>query len=69
MYHFTVENTRFNAPLTRHGKTKIASVKGYNLCMQIINPLNEILPTIQSFEFWCIRDKYMYLSHVSPFME
>ena len=35
LYHFTVANTRFTAPLTRRGKTKFATVK-YNLCLQII---------------------------------
>ena len=36
LYHFTVANTRFTAPLTRRGKTKFATVKWYNLCQQII---------------------------------
>ena len=36
MYHFTVANTRFAALLTRRGKTKFATVKWYNLCLQII---------------------------------
>ena len=36
LYHFTVANTRFTAPLTRRGKTKFATVKWYNLCRQII---------------------------------
>ena len=45
LYHFTVANTRFTAPLTRRGKTKFATVKWYNLCRQIIQsqtcyPLN-----------------------------
>ena len=34
--YITVANTRFTAPLTRRGKTKFATVKWYNLCMQII---------------------------------
>ena len=34
--HFTVANTRFTAPLTRRGKTKFATVKLFNLCLQII---------------------------------
>ena len=29
-------NTRLTAPLTHHGKTKFATVKLYNLCLQII---------------------------------
>ena len=45
LYDFTVANTRFTAPLTRRGKTKFATVKSYNLCLQIIQsqmcyPLN-----------------------------
>ena len=36
LYHFTVANTRFTAPLTRRGKTKFANLKWYNLCQQII---------------------------------
>ena len=36
LYHFTVANTRFTAPLTRRGKTKFATIKWYNLCRQII---------------------------------
>ena len=36
LYHFTVANTRFTAPLTRRGKTKFATIKWYNLCLQII---------------------------------
>ena len=36
LYHFTVANTRFTAPLTRRGKTKFATIKWYNLCQQII---------------------------------
>ena len=38
LYHFTVANTRFTAPLTRRGKTKFATIKWYNLCQQIIQP-------------------------------
>ena len=34
--HFTVANTRFTAPLTRRGKTKFATIKWFNLCLQII---------------------------------
>ena len=46
LYHFTVANTRFTAPLTRCGKTKFATIKWYNLCRQIIQsqtcyPLNK----------------------------
>ena len=33
---FTVANTRFTAPLTRRGKTKFATIKWFNLCLQII---------------------------------
>ena len=45
LYHFRVANTRFTAPLTRRGKTKFATIKWYNLCLQIIQsqtcyPLN-----------------------------
>ena len=36
LYHFTVANTRFTAPLTRRGKTKFATIKWYNLCLQMI---------------------------------
>ena len=36
MYHFTVENTRFTTPLMCRGKTKFATIKWYNLCLQII---------------------------------
>ena len=36
LYHFMVVNTRFTAPLTRGGKTKFATIKWYNLCLQII---------------------------------
>ena len=36
LYHFTVANTRFTAPLTRRGKTKFATIKWYDLCLQII---------------------------------
>ena len=36
LYHFTVANTRFTAPLTRRGKSKFATIKWYNLCLQII---------------------------------
>ena len=36
LYHFTVANTRFTAPLTRRVKTKFATIKWYNLCQQII---------------------------------
>ena len=48
LYHFTVANTRFTAPLTRRGKTKFATIKWYNLCQQIIQsqtcyPLNAAL--------------------------
>ena len=47
LYHFTVANTRFTAPLTRRGKTKFATIKWYNLCRQIIQsqtcyPLNDL---------------------------
>ena len=52
MYHFTVANTCFTAPLTRRSKTKFATIKRYNLCLQIIQsqtcyPLNNI------FNFQC----------------
>ena len=45
----TVANTRLTAPLTRRGKTKFATVKWYNLCLQIIQsqkcyPLNNVAP-------------------------
>ena len=45
LYHFTVANIPFTAPLTRRGKTKFATIKWYNLCRQIIQsqtcyPLN-----------------------------
>ena len=36
LYHFMVANTRFTAPLMRRGKTKFATIKWYNLCLQII---------------------------------
>ena len=36
LYHFTVANTRFTAPLTLRGKNKFATVKWYNFCRQII---------------------------------
>ena len=36
LYHFTVANTCFTAPLTRRSKTKFATIKWYNLCLQII---------------------------------
>ena len=36
LYHFTVANTRFTAPLIRRGKTKFATVKRHNLCLQVI---------------------------------
>ena len=47
LYHFTVAIICFTAPLARHGKTKFATVKWYNLCRQIIQsqmcyPLNLI---------------------------
>ena len=46
--HFTVANTRFTAPLTRRGKTKFATIKWFNLCLQIIQsqtcyPLNHFI--------------------------
>ena len=37
LHQFTVANTRFSVPLTRRGKTKFATVKWYNLCLQIID--------------------------------
>ena len=36
LYHFTVANTCFTAPLICHGKTKFVTVKWYNLCLHII---------------------------------
>ena len=36
LYHFTVANTQFIALLTRRSKTKFATIKWYNLCLQII---------------------------------
>ena len=48
-YHFTVANIQFTAPLTCRGKSKFATVKWYNLSLQIIQsqtccPLNLNLP-------------------------
>ena len=48
LYHFTVANTRFTAPLTRCGKTKFATIIWYKFCLQIIQsqkcyPLNIII--------------------------
>ena len=36
MNHFTVTNIRFTAPLTRPSKTKFATIKWYNICLQVI---------------------------------
>ena len=51
LYHFTIANTRFTAPLTRRGK--FAPVYLYNLCHQIIQsqtwyPLNIGLIRLES---------------------
>ena len=36
LYHFTVANTRFTAPLMLRGKTNFATIKLYTLCQQIM---------------------------------
>ena len=55
LYHFTVANTRFTAPLTRRGKTKFATIKWYNLCQQIIQS-----QTCYPLIFACKTLLYMY---------
>ena len=50
LYHFTVANTRFTAPLTRRSKTKFATIKWYNLCRQIIQS-QTFYPL--SHKYWC----------------
>ena len=46
LYHFTVANTRITAPLTRRDKTKFATIKWYNLCLQIIQSQTCYPPSI-----------------------
>ena len=56
--HFTVANTRFNPLLTRCGKTKFATVKWYNLCLQIIQS-QTYYPLIQpTFDLLIIWDQF-----------
>ena len=47
-------NTRFTAPLMRRGKTKLATVKWYNLCLQIIQSQTSYPLNLGTFDMICI---------------
>ena len=62
LYHFTVANTRFTAPLTRRGKTKFATIKWSNLCQQIIQSPIVLSPFILIKTFFSKRFRYVAMS-------